>query len=322
MTFPLLPDQASLGAGEVDHLMLWLLGVTVFFLLVTAGPILVFCFRYRRGSKVNRRLGNASGFKLELTWTLIPLLVSLFLFAASAAVYFRQRHSPEDAMEIHVIGKQWMWKVQHPQGKREINELHLPVGIPVKLLMTSQDVIHSFFIPAFRMKQDVLPGWLTTQWFVPTRTGSFHLFCAEYCGTDHSRMIGRVTVMSRPEYEQWLVTGEQDERPALAGARRFRELGCTGCHGGPPGLVPSPVVRAPNLSGLYGSVVPLESGKMVVADERYLRDSIMLPSSEVVHGYAPVMPSYQGRISQEDLLALIAYLKSLGKESQQEGAAR
>ncbi len=317
MKFPLLPDQASLGAGEVDHLMLWLMGVTVFFLLVTAGPILFFCFRYRRGNPTNRRIRDSGGFKLELTWTLIPLLVSLFLFGASAAIYFRQRHPPEDAMEIHVIGKQWMWKVQHPQGKREINELHLPVGVPVKLLMTSQDVIHSFFIPAFRIKQDVLPGWLTTQWFVPTRTGDFHLFCAEYCGTDHSRMIGRVRVMSRPDYEQWLVTGHQEEGPVLVGARRFRELGCSGCHAGPLG---NSVVRAPDLNGLYGSVVPLEGGKMVVADDRYLRDSIMLPNSEIVHGYAPVMPSYQGRLSEEDLLAVIAYLKSLGKEPRQEGA--
>ncbi len=323
MSIPLLPDQASLGAGEVDRLMLWLLAVAVFFLCVTAGPILVFCFRYRRGNRVNRVIKRKSGTPLEVTWTLIPAGIAMLLFASSAAVYFRQRHPPRDAMEIQVIGKQWMWKVQHPQGKREINELHLPLGVPTKLVMTSQDVIHSFFIPAFRTKQDVLPGWLTTEWFVPTRTGIYPLFCAEYCGTDHSRMIGRVVVLSRPDYEQWLRTGAQEESPVAFGARRFRELGCSGCHMG------DSAVRAPNLSGIYGGVVPLEGGRVVPVDERYLRDSIMLPASEVTYGYRPVMPSFQGRISEEDLLALVAYIKSLGREtpqipetSKEKGAAR
>jgi cytochrome c oxidase subunit 2 len=234
MTFPLLPEQASLGAREVDNLMLWLMAISVFFLSVTAGPVLFFCFRYRRENKVNRMRNDHATFKLEIAWAVIPAIIAMFLFGYSAAAYFRQRHPPANAMEIHVVGKQWMWKLQHPEGKREINELHIPIGIPIKLLMTSEDVIHSFFIPAFRVKQDVLPGRYTTEWMVPTRQGSYHLFCAEYCGTDHSRMIGRVTVMSRADYQQWLTTGDQGESPVVTGARLFRELGCSGCHAGSP----------------------------------------------------------------------------------------
>ncbi len=213
-------------------------------------------------------------------------------------------------MELHVVGKQWMWKIQHPQGKREINELHLPLGVPVKLLMTSQDVIHSFFIPAFRVKQDVLPDRFSTVWMVPSKLGTYHLFCTQFCGTSHSRMVGRVIVMTPTEYQQWLISGEQTESPVQTGARLFRQYGCSGCHVG------SPVVRAPSLEGVYGSVVPLEGGRTVIADDRYLRDSILLPNSEVVAGYAPVMPTFQGRISEDDLMALISYLKSLGGGSE------
>lgn len=314
MTFPLLPEQASLGAREVDSLTLWLLGVSVFFLLVTAGPIVFFSYRYRRDNPVNRLYSGKGAIFFEIAWTLVPLCIAVGLFGFSASAYFRQRHPPENAMEIHVVAKQWMWKVQHPEGKREIDELHIPLNEPVKLLMVSQDVIHSFFIPAFRIKQDVLPGSYTTEWMTPTKPGRYHLFCAEYCGTDHSRMIGTVTVMPRPEYEQWLTSGEQGESPVLAGARLFRTLGCSGCHVG------SPVVRAPSLDGVYGSVVPLAGGKTVVADERYLRDSIVLPASQIVHGYDPVMPTYAGSVSEEELMALITYLKSLGARPHGGGA--
>ncbi|HWL54541.1 MAG TPA: cytochrome c oxidase subunit II [Chthoniobacteraceae bacterium] len=306
MTFPLFPEQASLGAREVDYVMLWLIGISCFFLLVTAGPIAFFCFRYRRGNQVNRVHIRKGALALEFTWTIIPIFVALGLFGLGASAYFRQRHPPEEAMELHVVGKQWMWKIQHPEGKREINELHLPEGVAVKLLMTSEDVIHSFFVPSFRVKQDVLPGRYTTIWMVPSKPGSYHLFCAEFCGTSHSRMIGRVTIMPRAEYQAWLLTGEQGESPVAAGARLFRELGCTGCHVG------SPAVHAPNLNGLFGSVVPLEGGTTTLADERYLRDSIMLPNLQIVHGYEALMPSYQGKVSEEELMAVITYLKTLG----------
>lgn len=306
MTLPFWPDEASLAARGVDHIMIALILMAVFFTSAVAGPILYFSFKYRQSNPVNRVINQQGSLKLELAWTIIPLIIAIGFFVVAASAYFQERHAPADAMEIHVVGKQWMWKVQHPEGKREINELHLPVGVPVKLLMTSQDVIHSYFIPAFRVKQDVLPGRYTTEWMVPSKPGRYHLFCSQYCGTDHARMGGWVIVMPRPEYEQWLTSGEQSESPVLAGARLFRQFGCSGCHIG------STAIHAPDLNGVYGSVVQLTDGSSVIADERYLRDSILLPAIRVPAGYSQDMPSFQGRISEEDLMALITYLKSLG----------
>lgn len=304
--FPIWPDQASSGAQEVDQIMIALLAMAAFFVLVVAGPILYFSFKYRRSNPANREISGRNTWVIEIAWTVIPFGIAMCFFVVAAAAYFRQQHPPADAMEIHVIGKQWMWKIQHPQGKREINELHLPLGIPVKLLMTSQDVIHSFYIPAFRVKRDVLPGRYTSMWFVPKVPGTYHLFCTQYCGEDHARMKGQVIVMPKADYQRWLTSGEQAESPAKEGARLFLQYGCSGCHAG------SRVVRAPSLVGLYGSVVPLEGGKTTIADDQYLRDSILLPNSQVVAGYDPVMPSYQGKISEDALFALVAYLKSLG----------
>jgi len=302
-------EQASHGAVEVDQVLVVLLVICGFFLLVTAGPILFFSFRYRRNNPVNRVIGRKNMLSLELAWTLLPLGLGIGLFAHSAAVYFRQRYAPADAMEIHVVGHQWMWKVQHPNGKREINSLHLPVGVPARLILATQDVIHSFFVPAFRAKQDAVPGYFTTLWFTPTKEGTYSLFCAEYCGTDHARMIGTVTVLSRSDYQAWLQTGRQEESPVAAGARLYHSLGCSGCHEA------GSSVRAPSLHRLYGSVVPLERGKTRIADEQYLRDSILLPNLDITAGYEPVMPSYQGRLTEGELLALVAYLKNLPRET-------
>lgn len=304
--FPIWPDEASSGAQQVDQIVIALVLMTLFFVVAVGGSIVFFSFKYRRSNPVNRVLKFKKTWIIEVTWTVIPLLIAIGFFVWAASAYFQQRHAPADAMEIHVVGKQWMWKIQHPQGKREINELHLPVDVPVKLLMTSQDVIHSLFIPAFRVKQDVLPGRYTSMWMVPHKTGEFHLFCTQYCGTDHARMTGKVVVMPKADYQKWLTSGEQSENPAREGARLFRQFGCSGCHAG------SRVVRAPSLVGLYGSVVPLEGGKTIVADDQYLRDSILLPNSQVVSGYDPVMPSYQGKLSEDELFSLVAYLKSLG----------
>jgi len=306
MTFPVLPEEGSLGAREVDNILVALVAMAFFFSTVIAGAIVWFSFKYRRNNPVNRVRSDAHSLKLEIAWTVLPLLIGIGFFTVAAATYFRERHPPAAAMEIHVIGKRWMWKIQHPQGKREINEVHLPIGVPVRLLMTSQDVIHSFYIPAFRIKQDVLPGRYTTLWMVPSKIGSYHLFCSQYCGTDHARMIGQVTVMSRPDYQTWLTTGEHAESPVVRGAQLFRQFGCSGCHAG------SEVIRAPSLVGVYGSTVPLDGGGTVLADEQYLRDSILLPNAQIVAGYAPVMPSFAGHISEDDLMALIAYLKSIG----------
>ncbi len=304
--FPIWPEEASTGAREVDQIMIALMVMAFFFIFVVAGPIAYFGFKYRRSSPAHRVITFKKTWILETAWTIIPIGIATGFFVVAASAYFRARHPPDDAMEINVIGKQWMWKFQHPQGKREINTLHLPLGIPVKFVMTSQDVIHSLYIPAFRIKQDVVPGRYTTMWTIPMKLGEYRLYCSQYCGTGHSRMTGAVFVMKKNDYQQWLTSGDQSESPAREGARLFREYGCSGCHAG------SRVVRAPSLVGLYGSVVPLKDGKTTTADDQYLRDSILLPESQIVAGYDAVMPSYQGKLSEEALFSLIAYIKSLG----------
>ena len=243
-----------------------------------------------------------------MTWIVIPFILVMVMFGWGASLYFTAFSPPVDALEIFVVGKQWMWKVQHPEGRREIDELHVPLGYPVKLTITSQDVIHSFYIPAFRIKMDAVPGRYTSTWFEASRTGIFHLFCAEYCGTAHAGMGGRVVVMKPAEYEQWLRTGTPEETLAASGERLFQQLGCSGCHSS------NSTVRAPLLDGVYGRPVPLQSGQVVLADESYIRDSILLPQKDVVAGYAPVMPPYQGRISEEELMQIIAYIRFLGEE--------
>ena len=251
-----------------------------------------------------------------MLWIGIPLILALVLFAWAMAVYFELYRPPADASEIYVLGRQWMWETRHPGGKRELNALHVPVGRPIRLKMISEDVIHSFYIPAFRIKQDVIPGAYSSLWFEATKPGKYHLFCAEYCGTKHSGMGGWITVLEPSDYEQWLTAGGIAPSLADEGAQLFRSLGCSGCHG------MNASVRAPMLDGVFGHPVPLESGEFVMADERYIRDSILLPKSQVVAGYKPVMPTYQGRVNEDELLKLIAYIKALGKTTTEGAAGR
>jgi cytochrome c oxidase subunit 2 len=309
MKFPLFPVQASTSAGQVDALYFFLTGLSLFFVGIIFLPMFYFLLKYRRGNAADRSPWQISTIKLEVAWTVVPLLLAMGIFAWGARVYFNMEVPPADTLEINIVGKQWMWKVQHQQGNREINELHVPVGRTVKLTLASEDVIHSFYIPAFRIKQDAVPGRFTTEWFKPTKTGAYHLFCAEFCGTHHSRMIGTVYVMEPAQYQEWLVRGSAGDTLAQTGARLFRELGCSGCHLG------NAVVRAPQLEGLYGKLVPLQNGQIVRADDKYLRDSILLPASQVAAGYETVMPTYQGHISEEELLQLVAYIKSLANQS-------
>jgi cytochrome c oxidase subunit 2 len=307
MNVPLYPERASTSAGQIDALYFVLTGVTLFFLLLVFVPMTVFLFKYRMGHHANRQPLNLPTLKIELAWTIVPLVIALGLFGWSGWVYYDLQSPPQDAIEINVIGKQWMWKIQHQEGRREINELHVPVGRPIKITLASEDVIHSFFIPAFRVKQDAVPGRFTSMWFQPTRVGDYHLFCAEYCGAEHSRMIGRVRVVEPADFQEWLARGDGASVPLQqSGARLFRELGCSGCHVG------NSVVRAPPLEGLHGKMVPLASGDFVVADDRYLRDSILLPNLEITAGYEPLMPTYQGKVTEEHILELIAYIKAIG----------
>ena len=310
--FPLIPDTASTMAPWVDYVTLYVGGIIVFFTSLICFLILYFAIKYRRGSLADRSNAVTHHVPLEVTWAVIPLMLAMVIFVGSTYVFFHMYRPPKDAAEVYVMGRQWMWELRHPEGKREINELHVPLGRPVRLTMTSQDVIHSFFIPAFRIKQDVLPGRYTSLWFQPTRTGRFHLFCAEYCGTKHSGMIGWIEVMEPSAYQEWLESGTTSESMAMEGMRLFQRLGCSGCHAA------NATVRAPRLDGVYGHPVPLETGEVVIADERYIRDSIKLPRSQVVAGYKPVMPTFEGHISEDDLLKIIAYIKSLGKNERVE----
>jgi cytochrome c oxidase subunit II len=305
-SLPLFPEQASTFAGRVDALYYYLLSVSGFFVLLIFALIFYFAVKYRRRSEVEQPRPILGNIALEVIWIVIPFILVMIMFAWGANLYFTAFNPPADALEIFVVGKQWMWKVQHPEGRREINELHVPIGYPVKLTLTSQDVIHSFYVPAFRIKMDAVPGRYTSTWFQASETGTFHLFCAEYCGTAHAGMGGQVVVMKPSEYEQWLRSGAPEEPLAAAGARLFQQLGCSGCHS------PNSIVRAPPLEGIYGKPVPLQSGHVVLADEGYIRDSILLPQKDVVAGYAPVMPTFQGRISEEELMQIIAYIRSLG----------
>jgi cytochrome c oxidase subunit 2 len=309
MTFPVLPVAASKIAQQTDNLYWGLICASAAVCLVVFMPIIYFLFKYRCGKPADRTPPHLPEYRIEITWTIVPLLIFMCFYAWGAKHYFEIERPPPNAMEIDVVGKQWMWKIQHPQGNREINELHVPLGRTVKLLMTSQDVIHSFFLPEFRIKQDVVPGRYTTEWFQADRLGTFHLFCSEYCGTSHSKMEGRVVVMSPADYQAWLTRGAPGSTLVQSGEKLFRELGCSGCHMG------SSVVRAPPLEGVFGKPVPLNDGEVVTADEGYLRDSILFPAKQIVGGYTNDMPSFNGKISEDELLQVIAYLKSLGTQS-------
>ena len=302
--FPLWPPQASSGAANVDALYVFLLLLSSFVCLAIFGLIVVFAVKYRRrpGVAAEQIEGSTA---LELTWSIIPFFIFLFIFAWGAVIYFQERTPPRGATEVYVVAKQWMWKLQHEEGQREINELHVPVGRDVKLVMTSQDVIHSFYIPAFRIKQDVLPGRYTTAWFHAIKPGTYHLFCAEYCGTSHSGMTGEIVVMEPADYQAWL-SGGPAVPLAVSGQKLFSEMGCSTCHR-------SDVQgRGPNLVGLFGKPVALEDGRTLTVDENYLRQCILNSRGQTVKGFPPIMPVFQGLLSEEQVNALVAYIKSLG----------
>ena len=304
-SMPLLPERASSVAGEVDALFFFIVAVTVFFTVAVSIAAVYFAVKYRRRSDADRPAEIHGSLLLELTWTLVPLGIVVVMFVWGAKVFFHMNRPPDDAMTVSVVGKRWMWKLQHPTGQREINELHVPLGRAVKLVITSEDTIHSFFVPAFRIKKDAVPGRYNVAWFRATRTGTFHLFCAEYCGTEHSKMIGKVVVLEPEAYQTWLAGGPPPESPVAAGEKLFTELNCVTCHR------PDSAGRGPLLEGIFGRPVKLASGDTVVADEAYVRDSIVNPAARVVAGYQPVMPTYLGQVSEEQLISLVAYIESL-----------
>lgn len=300
----LLPEQASTFSGEVDHLLYFLVAVSVFFTVLIFFAIFYFAIRYRRRSETEVPEIVHGGMTLEILWTVIPFGLTMVMFAWGASIFFSMNRPPDDAIELYAVGKQWMWKIQHMEGRREINELHIPVGRAAKVTMTSEDVIHSFFVPAFRTKADVLPGRYTVTWFKPTKVGKYHLYCAEYCGTRHSGMIGWVHVMEPQDYQAWL-NGDTEGSLSAKGEKLFQELACGNCH------KPDNSGRGPNLTGLLGRTVELAGGGTIKADEAYFRESIVNPTAKVAAGYQPLMPTFQGLVSEEGVLQLVEYIKSL-----------
>src|ERR1041385_9042548 len=303
---PLVPESASSISWKVDALFFYLSGVTLFFALLISAVMVFFVIRYRRRSPFEIPRPIAGSHKLETLWTVIPFLIAMTMFGWGARVYFEQFKPPENGIEVYVVGKQWMWKIQHATGQREINELHVPVNRKVKLIMTTEDVIHDFFVPAFRTKADVVPGRYVTLWFEATKTGRYHLLCAEYCGMNHSGMTGSVIVMEPREFDDWLSGNVGSTTPAAAGQQLFQTLGCASCHGanGEGG-------RGPTLAGAFGKTVQLQGGGTVLFDEGYIRESITNPQAKLVQGFGPIMPTFQGQVSEDQLVQLLAFIKSL-----------
>jgi cytochrome c oxidase subunit 2 len=322
LVLQLFPEAASTSASKVDHLYVFLLLLSGFFGILIATLLVTFAIRFRHNAAHRYDAAKHADQRLEIVWTVVPFVIAMVIFGWGASLYFHLTRAPKDAIEIQVVAKRWMWKLQHLNGRREINELHVPVGRPVLLKMTSEDVIHSFYVPAFRVKMDVLPRRYTTLWFEPSKPGKYHLFCAEYCGTKHSQMGGWVYVMEPAQFEAWLSGGSSTVSVADAGAGLFRGLGCATCHSSESGA------RGPDLGGLYGTTVHLEGGGTATADDAYLRESILNPKAKIVAGYQPLMPTFGGLVGEEGLLQLIEYLKSIGpKEGKtlaraEEGKAR
>jgi cytochrome c oxidase subunit 2 len=304
--FRLWPEQASTMAPRVDGLFGFLLGVAGFFTALIFLSVIYFAIKYRRRPGHLLAQQVSTHYLLEVVWILIPLAITMVVFVWGARLYATEMLSPPaNSLEVYAVGKQWMWKFQHPGGQREIDELHVPVGHAVKMILTSQDVIHSFYVPAFRVKMDVVPGRYTTIWFEANKEGVYHLFCAEYCGTNHSRMRGRVVALPPAQYEGWLRSNREVETMAAAGAHLFQQMGCHMCH---------ETGQAPALNGVFESTVQLQGGATVLADEGYIRESILNPRAKMVAGYAPTMPTFQGQLSEEQLTQLVAYIKSLGHQ--------
>lgn len=312
--FPLFPEQASSVAQYVDGLYLGLVAITGAVSLLIWLVIFFFAIKYRRRPDNELAQEQEPPAALEATWIIVPAIIFMFIFIAGAWVYFRIQRVPSNAIEVYATGRQWMWKFQHPSGQREINTLHVPVNRPIKITMASEDVIHSLWFPAFRVKTDVLPNRYRTMWFEATKVGRYHIFCAEYCGTLHSGMIGWVEVMEPTAYQRWLAGGSEGSL-ASQGEKLFEKYACNTCHMQTSGA------RGPNLVGLYGKTIPLADGRAVVADDNYIRESILNPQAKIAAGFQPIMPTFQGQVSEDDLLRLLAYVRTLGEQPRTAPAA-
>lgn len=307
MNFPLIPEQASTIAMRLDIYFYFLTALCSFLTVAIFFAMVFMAVKFRKIEGEDRASVPLENMLLELTWTIIPTILLIGLFAWGTWLYADYQNEPEGGIEIDIVGKQWMWKVQHSNGSREVNDLHIPIGVPIKLTMTSQDVLHDYYIPAFRVKQDVVPGRFTKLWFEANKLGEYHIFCAEYCGTEHSYMIGTVTVMTQEDYALWLEGGPK-KSPKDAGEFLFTQMGCITCHSGRDDA------RGPKLDGIFGAEVTLTTGDVLVRDEEYLRESIMESTKSIVAGYTPLMPSFKNQLTDEDVFNLMAYIKSLEGE--------
>ncbi len=303
-SIPLFPAQASTFAADVDKLYFLILAVTSFFAIAVVIFVAVFAIKYQDESGTQVGAPIHGSIPLELAWSFIPFVISIGIFAYATIVYFELVRPPAETLQIYSTGKRWMWRFQHINGRAEINELHVPKGRPVKITFTSEDVLHDIYIPAFRVKADAIPGRYSEIWFEPSQIGDFHLFCAEYCGTKHSGMIGRVVVMEPRDYQAWL-SGSDGQPLAVRGQQLFQQLACVTCH------LNDGTGRGPSLAGVYGSKVELANGTGVTADDGYIRESILTPQMKLVSGFQPVMPTFQGLVNEEGVMSLIEYIKSL-----------
>jgi cytochrome c oxidase subunit II len=313
---PLFPEQASTIAPRVDNLYFFITAVSAFFALVVTVLVIIFAIKYRRRHPDEVGAPIHGSLVLELIWTAIPFVLAMVMFVWGASVYFAMVRPPSETLDIYAVGKQWMWKFQHREGQREINTLHVPINTPVRMVITSEDVLHDLYLPTFRVKMDAIPGRYTQLWFTATKLGTYHLFCAEYCGTKHSGMVGSVTVMPQDDFQTWLSGGATEGTLAQGGEKLFTQLACVTCHAA------GDQQRGPVLNGLFGSQVTLANGEKVVADNAYIRESILNPQAKIVAGFPPIMPTFQGQVSEEQLLALTEYIKSLrpGKSAPGAGA--
>ncbi len=318
-TVPIAPEQASNFAYWHDLIFYTLSALTAVFTILVGVLVISFVIKYKKGSNADRSNPPHESKIMEFTWIVIPTGLGLVMFFAGAKLFLDMRTPPANAMEVYVIGKQWMWHSQHSNGVRENNTLHVPLGKPVKLTMISQDVIHAFYIPEFRTQYHVVPGRYTQQWFVPTRVGRYQLFCNVYCGTQHSEMGGYVYVMPPDDFEKWLENGGDTVKPMSleqSGQKVYNRLGCNNCHGAKSNM------RAPSLAGIYQSKRRMTDNSVAVADEAYLRESILRPYNRVNYGYEKQMPEYAGTVTEEEVLQLISYMKTLGGAGDVEGAPK
>jgi cytochrome c oxidase subunit 2 len=302
---PLYPEQASNFAPQVDNLVIFMISVCLFFAVAICAAVIYFFFKYHRKRPDDIGVAIHGDLRLEIAWIVLPFFLLLAMFGWGAAIYVDYRRTPADTLDIYVVGKQWMWRLQQPDGRKEINELHVPVNRNIRLIMASEDVIHDFSVPSFRVKMDVVPGHYNNMWFRPTKPGRYHFFCSQYCGTNHAVMGGWVTVMEPDNYAKWLSGTAASGDPVAIGEKLYTELACNTCH------TPDGKGRGPSYNGVYGSKVKLADGSIVVADDAYIRESILQPNAKIVAGYAPVMPSFQGLVTEDQILALTAYIKSM-----------